>query len=151
MKKTKQDYLFVALQLILFLLFIFSPTIYRIPTPKFVQLLGLIFSVIGFLIILLAIFQLSDALTPFPSPKIGASLKTEGLYRFVRHPIYTGILILFLAWSCYTGALSQFATTTLLYLLFFFKSRYEEQQLVQTYGDAYETYQIQVGRFFPKL
>ncbi|MEM9887368.1 MAG: isoprenylcysteine carboxylmethyltransferase family protein [Bacteroidota bacterium] len=150
MKKTKQDYLFVSLQLCLFLLFIFAPDLHHFRFPKLLRIFGLIFSILGVLMILLALFQLSDALTPFPSPKTGASLKTDGLYRWIRHPIYSGILLFFLAWSCYTSALSQFIVTALLYLLFFFKSRYEEERLLGVYGEDYRIYQSQVGRFFPK-
>ncbi|MEM9848527.1 MAG: isoprenylcysteine carboxylmethyltransferase family protein [Bacteroidota bacterium] len=151
MNKTKKDYFFVALQLLLFLCFVFASDLYQFPFPKILQILGLIFSVLGLLIILLAIFQLSDALTPFPSPKSGASLKTNGLYQFVRHPIYTGILIFCFAWTYHTGALSQLLVSVSLYVLFLYKSRYEEERLVQVYGEAYVIYQKRVGRFFPKI
>ena len=36
--------------------------------------------------------HLGDALTPQPVPKPGAGLVGHGLYRFVRHPIYAGLL-----------------------------------------------------------
>jgi protein-S-isoprenylcysteine O-methyltransferase Ste14 len=34
--------------------------------------------------------HLGPSLTPFPAPLPGASLRQDGLYRVVRHPIYGG-------------------------------------------------------------
>ena len=42
---------------------------------------------------------LGRQLTPFPKPVEQSSLKQGGAYRFVRHPIYGGVLLLGLAWA----------------------------------------------------
>jgi protein-S-isoprenylcysteine O-methyltransferase Ste14 len=42
---------------------------------------------------------LGRQLTPFPKPVPEASLRRDGAYGLVRHPIYGGVLLLALAWS----------------------------------------------------
>ena len=34
---------------------------------------------------------LGDSLTPFPVPRDGAELVTDGAYSYTRHPMYTGV------------------------------------------------------------
>ena len=48
--------------------------------------------VAGTAMAVLGSIHLGDALTPQPVPKPGAGLVGHGLYRFVRHPIYAGLL-----------------------------------------------------------
>jgi len=148
MQKTSKDYWFVGIQLILFLLFVVTPSIPQIPLPKMLTILGLVISAIGLVIILLSIFQLSDALTPYPSPKQNASLKTNGLYRFSRHPIYSGILLLCVGWTLYSASFSRIFIVVVLYALFYFKSNYEEERLVTVYGEEYTKYKKKTARFF---
>jgi protein-S-isoprenylcysteine O-methyltransferase Ste14 len=42
---------------------------------------------------------LGKQLTPFPKPVEQVSLRRDGAYGLVRHPIYGGVLLLALAWS----------------------------------------------------
>lgn len=148
MQKTPKDYWFVGLQMILLVLFVVTPSKPQIPLFKIVPILGLIFAAIGIVIVLFSILQLSNALTPFPSPKQGASLKTDGLYQFSRHPIYAGILLFCIGWTFYSASFSRLFLTAALYALFFFKSNYEEQQLIAFYGEDYVEYKKKTARFF---
>jgi protein-S-isoprenylcysteine O-methyltransferase Ste14 len=43
--------------------------------------------------------RLGRQLTPFPRPTAEGSLKQDGAYGFVRHPIYGGVLLLGAAWA----------------------------------------------------
>lgn len=148
MQKTSKDYWFVGIQLMLFILFVVTPSTPHISLPKLVSALGLIVAALGLVIILFSIFQLSNALTPYPSPKQGASLKTNGLYRFSRHPIYSGILLLCFGWTLYSASFSRMLLTVALYALFYFKSKYEEKRLVEVYGENYIMYKQKTARFF---
>ncbi|MEM8523337.1 MAG: isoprenylcysteine carboxylmethyltransferase family protein [Bacteroidota bacterium] len=148
MRKTAKDYWFVGIQLVLFLLFALTPSIPQIHLPKFAAPVGLFISIIGLLGVLLSIFQLSDALTPYPSPKKDASLKTDGLYRFSRHPIYSTILLFCIGWTIYSASFSRLFLTVALYALFYFKSNYEEKRLIEVYGEHYLNYKGKTPRFF---
>ena len=50
--------------------------------------------------------RLGRQLTPFPKPVVDGALKQTGAYRYVRHPIYGGVLLLGLAWSLVTSPLA---------------------------------------------
>lgn len=75
-------------------------------------------------------------------------LITHGVLTHIRHPWYTGAFLLL--WSRFLSA-SHLVTAAVLSLYLLVGVRLEEVKLKQTYGQAYETYQAQVPRFFPRL
>ena len=145
------DYIYVSIQLLLFLAFFLLPRHWSWPPENWVAYIGLFLFLIGSILGLLSLRQLGHSLTPYPSPKINATLKTQGLYSWVRHPIYTSLLFAFLGLSLYLNSYEHGMVVLGLYLLFLLKSNYEERLLVKKYGIAYENYQRKTGRFLPKL
>ena len=129
------DIIYVSIQFILLAIF-FVPII---PTSfqliGFVKYIGAIISLIGFVVILVAILQLNKNLTPFPTPKESGELINTGLYKFVRHPIYSGIFLGSFGIALYTGSYWQLSIAITLLILFYFKSNYEESLLIQKYTD----------------
>lgn len=148
MNKTFKDYLFVGIQFLLFVLYVFDFNV-RFTTEKLIHYVALLVSVFGLVLMLLAVLQLKYNLTIFPTPKSNGSLVTNGIYRFSRHPIYSGILFLFFGYSIFIGSWYKLVISLALLVLFYFKSRYEEQQLQRKFS-SYKTYRKNVGRFFPK-
>lgn len=111
---------------------------------------GLFISGIGTLILLLALLQLNKNLSPFPTPRNSAVLIQHGLYKWVRHPIYSGIIFMLLGYSVYQNSIYKLFITGLLMLLFHIKSNYEEQQLLKKFPD-YVAYKRKTGKFFVRL
>jgi protein-S-isoprenylcysteine O-methyltransferase Ste14 len=145
----RKDYLFVSIQFILFFCFIFDfgwPMNFSLP----MQNIGLFIAVFGGIIITLALLQLNKNLSPFPTPKESASLLQNGLYKYMRHPIYTGIIVLFSGYSVFQNSVYKLLISGLLVILFYFKSNYEEQRLSQKFPD-YKGYKDKTGRFFPRI
>ncbi|HKI44376.1 MAG TPA: isoprenylcysteine carboxylmethyltransferase family protein [Balneolales bacterium] len=71
----------------------------------------------------------------------------KGLYRYIRHPLYTLSLIILICWPVMT---TWFATIVILCALYFWiGSIYEEQKLVKRFGSTYEEYQKRVPRMIP--
>ena len=71
----------------------------------------------------------------------------KGLYKYVRHPLYTLSLLILIFWPVMT---TWFATIIILCTLYFWiGSIYEERKLVQRFGSAYEEYQKRVPRIIP--
>jgi protein-S-isoprenylcysteine O-methyltransferase Ste14 len=74
-------------------------------------------------------------------------LVTNGLHRFVRHPLYTtSLIVLYLASPMSLNWLT-FAISCHIY--FFVGSIFEERKLVREFGDAYRLYQRRVPRLLP--
>ena len=147
MKKNYKDYLFVSIQFILFFCFIFDFN-WSLKLGLAIQKTGLLLAIFGATIIILALLQLNKNLSPFPTPKKNTALLQNGLFKYIRHPIYTGIILFFTGYSVYQNSFYKLAISMLLLVLFYFKSNYEEQRLEQNFPD-YKLYKSKTGKFFP--
>lgn len=147
---TYKDILFVLLQLALFFLFSFDIHAWRIYFPLFLFWAGVGLLVIGTFIIIVGVLQLNVNLSPFPSPLPKSKLIVHGIYKYMRHPIYTGIFMGFLGFSIIADSGYKLLISAILLLLFYFKSIYEEKRLMLVFPD-YDLYRQKTGRFFPKL
>jgi len=71
----------------------------------------------------------------------------KGLYKWVRHPLYTGgLLIIWLAPSMTINLLVLFIIFTIYFVL---GARLEEERLIQELGEDYERYQERVPMLIP--
>lgn len=152
MRLNKLDYIFVILQMFLFVSYIFNvASIDMFPEKNiFIDVISILLISLGILILGVSMLQLNKNLSPFPSPKTNSELITVGIYRYVRHPIYTGILMSTLGYGLYMNSEYKLFITLLLFILFYYKSRYEEQQL-QNKFESYRDYKKKTGRFFPRI
>ncbi|MGO3184559.1 MAG: methyltransferase family protein [Aequorivita sp.] len=148
MKIPSKDILFVLLQFLLFIAFTFDIESMTILFPAFLFWFGVGFFVLGFVITVVAVLQLNVNLSPFPSPLPGAKLIETGVYKFVRHPIYTGLILAFFGYAFISDSGYKLVVAALLFLLFYFKTFYEEKQLLEKFPD-YSEYKKRTGRFFP--
>lgn len=149
MKPAWKDYLFVGMQFLLFALYFFD-FLPKLQIPKLFSFLGLAVAILGILIVLFAILKLDKNLTAFPTPKTDSELITSGLYRYFRHPIYSGIILFVFGYAVFRMSFYKLIIATILFFWFFLKTNYEEKQLQKKYPD-YKNYKEKVGRFFPKI
>jgi protein-S-isoprenylcysteine O-methyltransferase Ste14 len=98
----------------------------------------------------LAGVRLGSNLTPNPVPKPDGTLETGGLYRYVRHPIYTAVLALGLGFTTLGASWFHLAIFLFLVMLLGTKARAEERLLRERFSD-YQDYQARVGRFIPGI
>ncbi|HXJ41011.1 MAG TPA: isoprenylcysteine carboxylmethyltransferase family protein [Bryobacteraceae bacterium] len=73
-----------------------------------------------------------------------------GPYRFVRNPMYTGILMVGVTLGLAMGTWLLPLSTGIMFTLLALRTRTEERYLLERFGDSYRTYMLRVGRFFPK-
>ena len=85
---------------------------------------------------------LGRQLTPFPKPVQQASLRRDGAYGLVRHPMYGGGLLLAFAWSLVSSpvALAPWAVTA----LFLDAKRRREEAWLSEEQPEYEAYRQEV-------
>lgn len=92
--------------------------------------------------------SLGRNLTALPEPVEHADLVKTGVYRWVRHPIYGGLLLLAGGWSLRRGSPAGLSLTAALLGLLQAKARYEEQALSARFP-GYPEYARRVRRFLP--
>jgi len=76
-------------------------------------------------------------------------LITAGPYRYVRHPIYSGLLLMFVGWGIWGGHVRDFVGPLLVLVLLWVKARAEEQLMIEHFGDRYREYRARVKALVP--
>lgn len=104
--------------------------------------------VLGGAIALLAAVHLGSNLTPLPHPKEGGTLVVSGMYRFVRHPIYCGAILIATGFALLVQGWVSLGEAALLALFFDVKSRREEIWLAAHFP-AYDAYRQRVRKLIP--
>ena len=147
--------LLVVLQFVLFFAFLFIPvwnpwlsqdlmssTAY--PRLGLLAMCGLIALAMG----LLGLFNLGRNLTPLPYPLDHNQLVTQGVYGWVRHPLYSSQLFAALGWVCYSLSLGHLLLLVVGFLFFDYKARKEEGWLSQRHLE-YADYAKRVSKLVP--
>jgi protein-S-isoprenylcysteine O-methyltransferase Ste14 len=78
-------------------------------------------------------------------------LVQRGPYRFVRHPIYTGLQSMFLGTAIAYGHLAAFIAVPLVFVSFWIKLNQEERLMLKQFPHDYPDYQRRVKRIIPFL
>jgi protein-S-isoprenylcysteine O-methyltransferase Ste14 len=111
---------------------------------------GVVLGAAGLISFVAALAHLGPSLTPLPHPTDDATLRDQGLYGVVRHPIYGAGIVVALGWSLATSPLALLATVVLA-LFFELKSRREEAWLEERHP-GYDAYRNRVRwRFIPGI
>ena len=83
--------------------------------------------------------------------KEGHELIDRGPYRIVRHPIYTGLLVMFAGTAIALGYFGGFTALFLVFVSFWIKLKREEDLMLKYFPDKYAAYQRRVKRVIPFL
>ena len=113
-------------------------------------LAGAMLTILGIVLTLLGLFSLGDTLTPFPRPLERGVLHRQGAYGYMRHPIYSGLIVASLGWALCWISLPGLASAALTLAFFDRKAAREERWLRQQYPD-YDAYARRVKKFFPGI
>lgn len=93
---------------------------------------------------------LGRSLTATPVPTSSATLRTSGPYRFVRHPIYTGVVLIVIAMAARSGNVFGLALGAATICFFHWKAAWEERRLRERFA-GYAQYASTTPRFLPRL
>ena len=143
---------YVVIQAILIGLILFGPRGPDLLTSQSLKMIllscGISIGFVSILVMLIAAINLGKNLTPLPCPKDNAQLVQSGLYRFVRHPIYFGVILAALAWFLIYPNVYILLYAIGLFILFDIKARREELWLVERFP-TYRDYQMRVKKLVP--
>lgn len=119
-------------------------------SPESTQIVGGVLCLAAVALMLFAIVTLRSVIQIEPQPREGGALISNGPYRWLRHPIYTAIVVavigLFLKLPTLPVALASAVVVAYLAV----KARYEERLLAAAYPE-YQQYKAQTFGVFPFL
>jgi protein-S-isoprenylcysteine O-methyltransferase Ste14 len=118
------------------------------PFPQACPVVGAVLMALGSFLFVTGIAYLGRSLTPLPYPKKGATLIESGPFALVRHPIYSGGLLLCLGWALYVQGWLTLGYVIALLVILDLKARREEKWLIERFP-AYTMYQQRVKKLIP--
>ena len=148
MTRSTVGWLLVTVQVILFIVLLLLP--WREPTVLSL-VVGAALFIVGIALALASVRTLGKALTPTPVPIEGAGLRTTGPYRFVRHPIYSALLLVTLGLLVAVGSGVGWMWGLVIVVFFWLKSRWEDSLLREAYDAEWVAWSKTTGALVPRL
>ena len=132
--------------------------VYQLPGLKIEssQLLALTWSLAsilglgGLILIIKGLIDLGKNLTPLPYPIENGELDQTGIYGIVRHPLYSGLILVALGWTLFQMSISHLIASGILIIFFDIKANREETWLTKKYPD-YSEYRQRVQKLIPGI
>ena len=119
-----------------------------LPYPRAWPVAGGVLMFAGGALLVAGLVRLGRGLTPLPFPRDGADLIQTGPFALVRHPMYSGGLVLGVGWTlCVQGWLTL-GYVVALFVFLDAKSRREERWLAEKFP-AYAAYRRRVRKLIP--
>jgi len=120
-----------------------------IPRTAFSKIIGTAVCVLGLLFTLWARHTLAGNWSSDVTFKCDHELIRTGPYRIVRHPIYTGLLLMCLGTAIFIGQVHDGIGLLVIGIGFWIKINQEERLLLRHFPDAYPVYQREVKALVP--
>jgi protein-S-isoprenylcysteine O-methyltransferase Ste14 len=139
---------FVLVQAALLLAILLLPAADDWTNPAWLATAARWLEFMGFVVLALGLLNLGTALTPLPLPVPHGTMRSGGLYRIVRHPIYSGVMALAIGAAIRSCNVVIAVAAAGLVALFATKARWEERRLAERYPE-YEDYAARTPRFVP--
>jgi protein-S-isoprenylcysteine O-methyltransferase Ste14 len=98
---------------------------------------------------LLGFLHLGSNLSPWPQPHAGNQLVTRGIYRHLRHPLYSSLIIFAFGWAAWRQSWPALLAAVALCLVLKRKIAHEEALLTERHL-AYTDYALATGCFLPR-
>lgn len=133
----KARILVVAQFLLLGLLFL-KPKATVFTAPSWAPTLAIVINIFAAAILFMAWYALRASLQISPIPKDGAALVTTGIYRFTRHPMYIGVLLIGASFVLTNINLASILIWAALLATLIFKARFEDSLLLMKHSQASE-------------
>ncbi len=136
------------LQILLLVLLALTARWYTVALPLSIIIIGIILLAAGGMMSLSGIVNLGNNITPFPKPRSDTKLITSGVYSYIRHPIYSGLVFGIMGWSLVIGSIPGMILSVVFFIFFDQKTRHEERWLTERFPE-YEDYKRRVRKLVP--
>ena len=122
-----------------------------VPMPEWARWIGVAGFACAVVWLMWMFHTLGPNLTDTVVTRRAATFVEHGPYRYVRNPMYTGILMVGASLGLALGTWLLPIAGTLCFSILARRTRIEEGFLIARFGDQYRSYMARVGRFFPRL
>lgn len=112
---------------------------------------GLAISAIGAIIACISRYTLGKNWSLSVQRKENHQLIQSGIYKVIRHPIYTGLLLLFTGNALIVGNYRAIVAVLIVFVSLWLKLKKEEKWLMKTFGTKYTDYKNQTKAIIPYL
>lgn len=119
-----------------------------LPLPQFIQWIGIPLYV---LLIAGMIWQMRHLSVNISATHHDRFLVTTGPYKYVRHPLYLIFVLLMLNGLIFSGNILFIVAAIFAYSASKIRADYEEQLLLEEYGQQYHNYQEQTPQLIPRV
>ncbi|NOY58301.1 MAG: isoprenylcysteine carboxylmethyltransferase family protein [Calditrichaeota bacterium] len=117
-----------------------------------IAILGFSIFMIGIIIRWVSIIQLNKEFTVDVAITKNHNLKTDGMYKNLRHPSYLGLLLICFGLSISMNSITSFLVITIPILLaIIYRIKIEENLLIKEFGEIYKNYTMRTRKIIPKL
>ncbi len=107
---------------------------------------------IFFVSVLMTLAIIVWSVKSLPAADRGNKLCTSGAFKYFRHPLYAAFLSVFdFGLAIYLNSYIFIFWAMLLHPIWHYLVNYEEEMMIDIFGEAYLEYQKKTGRFLPKL
>lgn len=117
--------------------------------PEWLRWLGIALVAGGLALGLAALWHLGRSTTPTAVARTDAELVVSGPYRWIRHPLYTSMWLSVPGVALVSANLLPLLSGAATVAVLTFRTRREERELVERFGDRYRRYMSRTGRFLP--
>ena len=131
-----------------------EPLIGDIRVRDILLLFGLVLASYGVIVIHLSFKQFSKREflgVPTPAENQVEPLQTDGVLRYVRHPLYAGTILIVLGLWAFSPTIANLITASAWIIYILIGIQLEEKKLLKLYGDKYRDYQANVPMLIPRL
>jgi protein-S-isoprenylcysteine O-methyltransferase Ste14 len=154
--KPRKEDLFFQIPGLILLIAILVVSFGNLDSPVFsiqspMNIVGAIMFIIGLIISINAQMTINTNYSWTLEIREGHKLVKNGLYKYVRHPIYMGTFIRVIAIPIYMSSFSGFLLSLLSIPLFNYRISIEERMLIEEFGEEYKQYKEHTWKLFPYL
>ncbi|HEX5002745.1 MAG TPA: isoprenylcysteine carboxylmethyltransferase family protein [Bacteroidia bacterium] len=122
-----------------------------VPHTDFVGYTGLAIALAGGIIACWSRYLLGKNWSVSVQEKENHVLIKNGLYKYVRHPIYTGLLLLFAGNALIVGDYRGIVAVIIVFCAFWYKLKKEEKLLTEIFDSRYLEYKSGTKAIFPYI
>jgi protein-S-isoprenylcysteine O-methyltransferase Ste14 len=123
----------------------------KIGLPDWVRWLGVGVGILNTFGIYWLFRSIGTGITPTSATRKEHKLVTNGIYRHIRHPLYTFGASMFITFGMMADNWFIALLGVLTFIVMAIRTPKEEANLIEKFGDEYREYMKRTGRFLPKL